>query len=333
MPALPPPSDDVSALGVLGFDAAQEAQYRVVLRHSGSTVGELAALVGLTPAAFREQVALFAGAGLVDVHNDVVLALPPAQSIARLVSDEGRRLRHRAEQLEAVRGLVPTLSAEHQTAAAPKGEEVTVEMLDDADVAQAIRSLSIASTGDLLWLRPDQWKIAPGIELDDWVKGLVRAGRRSRAIYPARVLEEAPDMIRARSEAGEHVRILAEVPCRLAIMGSSAALITEEFGVPTGRRLVIRHDSLIGSLTLLFECLWERAMAVPGLDGQRYDEGASDRRLLLGQLAGGAKDEQIARALGLSVRTVRRRVAELLDELEAESRFQAGVEAVRRGWM
>ena len=78
---------------MLGFDAAQEAQYRVVLRHSGSTVGELAALVGLTPAAFREQVALFAGAGLVDVHDDVVLALPPAQSIARLVSDEGRRLR------------------------------------------------------------------------------------------------------------------------------------------------------------------------------------------------------------------------------------------------
>ena len=74
-------------------------------------------------------------------------------------------------------------------------------------------------------------------------------------------------------------------------------------------------------------------MAVPGLDGAAVRRGASDRRLLLGQLAGGAKDEQIARALGLSVRTVRRRVAELLDELGADSRFQAGVEAVRRGWI
>jgi DNA-binding NarL/FixJ family response regulator len=69
------------------------------------------------------------------------------------------------------------------------------------------------------------------------------------------------------------------------------------------------------------------------MDGQRYDVGASDQRLLLSQLAGGAKDEQIARALGLSVRTVRRRVAELLVELGADSRFQAGVEAVRRGWI
>ena len=46
---------------------------------------------------------------------------------------------------------------------------------------------------------------------------------------------------------------------------------------------------------------------MPGLG--RGDAGPDDRRLLLSQLAGGAKDEQIARALGLSVRTVRRRVA------------------------
>ena len=323
----------MSTLGVLGFTAAQEELYRVVLRNSGATVQELAALVSTTAEAVRDQAALFAGAGVLDVHDDVVVALPPDEAIAGLVDEEGRRLRARAEQLEAVRELLPTLSAEHLTASAPKGEEVVIERIDGGDVAQLVRSLSVASTGDLLWLRPDQWRLTLAPEIDDWVKELMRTGRRSRAIYPARVLEEAPEVIRARAEAGEHVRILAEVPCRLAVMGRSAALITEEFGVPTVRRLVIRQPALIASLTLMFEGLWEKAMSVPGLDGQRPDEGASDRRLLLGQLAGGAKDEQIARALGLSVRTVRRRVAELLDELGAESRFQAGVEAVRRGWM
>ena len=37
--------------------------------------------------------------------------------------------------------------------------------------------------------------------------------------------------------------------------------------------------------------------------------------------------------LGLSLRTVRRRVADLMTELGADSRFQAGVEAARRGWL
>jgi DNA-binding Lrp family transcriptional regulator len=333
MTSLPLSSDEMSTLGVLGFSAGQEEIYRLLLRNSGSTLAELGALVGLAPEELRDQVARFAGAGVVDLRGDVVLARPPAEAISRLVNEETRRLQSRGSQLEAVRRMLPSLSAEHLTASAPKGQPVTLEVIDGGDIAQLVRSLSAASTGDLLWLRPDQWKLPEGIQVDDWVKDLMRTGRRSRAIYPARVLEEAPDMIRSRAEAGEHVRILAEVPCRLAIMGSSAALVTERFGKPSDRRLVIRQHSLIGSLTLLFESLWEKAMAVPGLDGQRYTEGVSDQRLLLGQLAGGAKDEQIARALGLSVRTVRRRVAELLEELGADSRFQAGVEAVRRGWI
>ena len=112
------------------------------------------------------------------------------------------------------------------------------------------------------------------------------------------------------------MRVLAEVPSRLAIMGTSAVLVPELFGQDAGRRLVVRQPALIAALTLLFEALWERAMAVPGLDGTaRADDRTSDRRLLLDQLAAGAKDEQIARTLGLSLRTVRRRVADLLDEL------------------
>ena len=41
----------------------------------------------------------------------------------------------------------------------------------------------------------------------------------------------------------------------------------------------------------------------------------------------------IARKLGISLRTVRRRMAELMSDLGADTRFQAGVEAVRRGWL
>ena len=87
------------------------------------------------------------------------------------------------------------------------------------------------------------------------------------------------------------------------------------------------------ALTLLLVGVWETAWPVPGLAGRPYDAGTGGQRLLLSQLAGGAKDEQIARAMGLSVRTVRRRVADLLDELGVSSRFQAGAEAVRRGWL
>ena len=54
---------------------------------------------------------------------------------------------------------------------------------------------------------------------------------------------------------------------------------------------------------------------------------------LLALMAAGLKDEVVARQLGLSLRTVRRRIARLMDELGADTRFQAGIEAARRGWL
>jgi DNA-binding NarL/FixJ family response regulator len=93
----------------------------------------------------------------------------------------------------------------------------------------------------------------------------------------------------------------------------------------------VRQPALVGALTLLFETYWDQAVALPDLDTRR--PRVDIRGSLLRQLAAGAKDEQIARTLGLSLRTVRRRVAELLIELGVDTRFQAGVEAVRRGWL
>ena len=325
---------DGSPLSVLGFTKKQEQLYRLVLRNSGETLSRLAEILGQPVAVLREELAVFTKAGLVDIRADIVTTGAPDEALGRLISEETQRLQTVNDQLESLRGLLPSLTADHHASQVPVGEPVNIEVLERGDVIEVVRSLSAASTGDLMWLRPDQWRLADGYEIDDWVKGLMRSGRRSRALYPARVLEEAPEVIRSRAEAGEHVRILASVPSRAAIMGTTVALMPERWGVNSGRRLVIRQEGIVSALTLLFNLLWDRAMPVPGLDGQLpgADRG-SDRRLLLDQLAGGAKDEQIDRALGLSLRTVRRRVAEILDELGVESRFQAGVEAVRRGWI
>jgi hypothetical protein len=323
-----------SPLTVLGFTADQENLYRFLLRNSGQRLPRLAEMLGRPADTLREQVAGLVASGLVDISGDTVLTSAPDQALGRLISDETRRLQSVADQLESLRNMLPSLTADHLSAHAPMGEPVTIEVVAGGDVVELIRSLSVTSTGDLMWLRPDQWRLDASRDIDDWVTDLVRSGRRSRAIYPARVLEEAPHVVRSRAAAGEHVRILAAVPSRVAIMGTSAVLMSERWGEGSERRLVVRQSAMVDAVTLLFESLWDRAMSVPGLDGQiESPNRANDRRLLLDQLAGGAKDEQIARALGLSLRTVRRRVADILEELGVDSRFQAGVEAVRRGWL
>jgi DNA-binding NarL/FixJ family response regulator len=58
-----------------------------------------------------------------------------------------------------------------------------------------------------------------------------------------------------------------------------------------------------------------------------------DESALLGLLAAGLTDGAIARHLGTHPRTVQRRVRDLLDRLGAGTRFQAGIQAARRGWL
>ncbi|MFE3902834.1 helix-turn-helix transcriptional regulator [Streptomyces sp. NPDC059153] len=56
-------------------------------------------------------------------------------------------------------------------------------------------------------------------------------------------------------------------------------------------------------------------------------------RQLLSYLSAGLTDESIARELGVSYRTVTRRIARLQEMLGARTRFQLGVQAGRRGWL
>ena len=47
----------------------------------------------------------------------------------------------------------------------------------------------------------------------------------------------------------------------------------------------------------------------------------------------GRQDKEVATALGVSERTVERRVARLMARLETRSRFAAGVQAAKSNWL
>jgi DNA-binding CsgD family transcriptional regulator len=205
------------------------------------------------------------------------------------------------------------------------------ELTSGGNPLRLLTHIIAESRGDLLWLRPDAWRMPRESAMVEVISAAVASGRRSRAIYPVVAMREAPEVLRARADAGEQVRLLSDLPTRLMVIGTTHAVVPEPLGFADEPRLLVRQRALVEALTLLFELLWERAAPVPELEGA---EARPDlRRFILQMLAAGRKDEQIARSLGLSLRTVRRRVADLMADLGCDSRFQAGVEAARRGWI
>jgi DNA-binding transcriptional ArsR family regulator len=315
--------------------APRERQvYRFVLRRSSVSRDRLPDALGLPPGDLGVALARLEEAGLVRCGSEMVTAVAPDQFLAAFVDQERARLDETGSRLAMLRGMLPALISDHQAELGADGGSVAIQVAEYDQVVPLLRAIASSSEGDLLWLRPDQWRLTAGRQIDEWVRELVSAGRESRVIYPARVLEEAPEVVQARADAGEHVRVLAGVPARMAVLGTSAVVLHETWQARSGRLVVLRQEAVVSALTLLFDQLWDQALNVPGFGGRAEDPGKEGaKRLLLEQLVRGVKDEQISRALGVSLRTVRRRVAELMDELGADSRFQAGVEAVRRGWV
>ncbi|MFD0634253.1 LuxR C-terminal-related transcriptional regulator [Catenulispora yoronensis] len=136
------------------------------------------------------------------------------------------------------------------------------------------------------------------------------------------------------AEHGAQVRTTAVGPQRLLIADRAAAVVPIDPDQPWGGRVHTTDPGIVAQLVALFEQIW--AGAAP-LDAPRPVESAtgltSTERAILHMLAGGATDEAVAKKLGVSGRTVRRIMADLMDRLDAESRFEAGIKAAKNGWL
>lgn len=324
------PMARTSRLRVFGVGPQAEQTYRLVLRHGESTFESIADLVGRPLNEVRRELDQLSQLRLVRVADNVARPAPPDLALGRLVSEHQERLHAEDQALSQVRASISQYILDHESGQDGAWDPVLVDAIDVGDLIGTMETLVHNSRGPLRFMRPDQWALPSGLRMDAIVMEALEAGRTSLTIYPDVVREDVPESVQARAAAGEEVRVLPHVPARLAIFGTDAAILAEHFDRTEGRRLVVRHHALVRSLIDLFDLHWSRGIAVAGLGAPAVTD---DNRQLLAMLADGAKDEQMARALGLSLRTVRRRVAALQNELGVRSRFQAGVESVRRGWV
>lgn len=325
-----------SVLTALGFAPAVDRLYQQVRTHSGRQLSRIAAATLRTPGELLEDLDPLVRAGIVHLDGDELVVEPPAEALRIMVAAQAANAERTLQRLEGLTEAVALLSDEahvglddHDQTVPIDGEVVTAS--DPTRIYATVRDLVRHSRGDLLWLRPDQWRGPNEAKMAELVEDALRqGGRTSRAIYPLHATREAPGVLAARVAAGEQVRLLPEVPSRMLVIGDTHVLLPDRLGYADIPLVVVRQTAVVEAAAQWFERLWERA-AVPATG--RPEARRDLRRFLLQQLADGAHDEQIARNLGISLRTVRRRVADLMLELGADTRFQAGVEATRRGWL
>lgn len=326
----PPPESVISALG---FGKAADRAYHQVLPQSGRELVSVAQSVLRTPEELMRDLAPLVEKGIVTCEDSRIFALTPGEAVARLVTLSAESAAFAHARLDAVARALPYLTATTVRPADGEVEDVHPvdgEISSGGNPVHLLASLIGESKGDLLWLRPDQFRKPREDAMAQIVGEQIAQGRRSRAIYPVRALTEAPETLALRASVGEEIRLLPQLPTRMIVIGTTHVVLPEPLGFVDEPRSLVRQRGWVEAMTLWFESMWDKASPLSTTSGR----GAGDlRTFLLQQLASGAQDEQIARRLGVSLRTVRRRVADLMSDLGADSRFQAGVEAAKRGWI
>lgn len=161
----------------------------------------------------------------------------------------------------------------------------------------------------------------------------VAAGVEFRMLYDA---QHAADhwgsySIEQSVLAGEQARVRQTVPLKMMHVDDLVALISiDQSGSQGG--LHIESPAILRLLAEWFDAMWV-APDTTVIGGQGPEELTPVRRKVLTLLAAGLTDESIANHTGTAVRTVRRHISAILEILQVDSRFAAGVAAAKRGWL
>ncbi|WP_034094924.1 hypothetical protein, partial [Streptacidiphilus albus] len=150
-----------------------------------------------------------------------------------------------------------------------------------------------------------------------------------RLLFPSGLLgdEDAMARLQQLADHGAQVRLS---PCDLptmAVYDNTAAVLA------AGEDLtIVLGTGPVRALKMLHAAVWNQAVDLTALAQARIDWSEEDNMArTLRTLGQGYTDARASRELGMSVRTYRRYVAELMNRLQATSRFQAGVRASRSG--
>lgn len=320
-------------LGDLGLSQQDEDVYRVMLEHPQFGVADLAAHLGIPPEAIRATLDNLADLALVMATAAGPRAVSPQAGLMSLLARAEAEVASRQRQVEATRVAIATITSTY----AYRRDEPESVRLDGIDVVRArLAQLARETKRECLSFTTGGAQHPETIAAEKPLNQLaLERGISIRNIYQESFRNDPATLAHARwmAELGSHSRTVPMLPMRMVITDQEVALVPIDPANPLLGALELRSPGVVVGLVALFEQMWTSGTPFGG-PALHDDHGLAPlERDLLRLLAAGHTDETAARKLAVSVRSVQRMMTVLTKRLNAASRFQAGVEANRRGWV
>lgn len=317
-----------TSLDVLGIDAAEESAYRALLRQPAALPAELAGALRVSAARVRALLNSLSAKGLVIVSQQRprrFRAVPPAIALDALVQRQSDALaRAGAAAAALVEEFRPTIFRVD-----PRPD--AIEVLDSEErVRRAIAEVQRSARTECLCLDKPPYVTGPPHTVDpSEIEGLAR-GVAYRTLIDVEAFDAhgVLERVQACRDAGAQIRVASGLSLKLLIADDHTGLIPMSLQELGGPVLLLRASSLLEALRDYFNLLWRQSaplsLSACAAEVAGARAAADTEQQLLTRLTAGSNDKAIAAALGVSPRTLDRRIDALMNRLGARTRFQAG---------
>lgn len=310
----------------LGISAEAEALYVVLAPLASATIGELVHLAQASPEQVNRNIHRLHELGLaVELADGLWRALP--------LSDVARALRaQRLSELEMASIAAESLESHLLAASQSQSDEVRIFVGRESIISVNNELCGNAKNEICVFDKPPYVEDL-GITEEELSDDAPEWQALERGVTMRSIYHPGFDAARLRellmfAAQGEQSRT-APVPMKLIIVDAQAALIPSMPSYNPGHEMrvsLVRHPLIVESLQWLFDAVWDTA--IPIVAGTHL-ENDPRRQMLISLLMSGSTDTAIANQLGINVRSVRRWIAELMDELGVTTRLQLGAALVR----
>ncbi|MFC4021743.1 helix-turn-helix domain-containing protein [Micromonospora sp. GCM10011542] len=316
-----------------GLTTAEESAYLGLLRQGSATVDQLARRTGRPTTQISRAVAGLHRKGMVHrtpPPHGLVVPVPPDEAIEQLIQRQHT-------ELDRVREAAHALAAQTRDRTAGRRTGELIEIVQgQASVQRAFDRVQRVAKATMRML------VAPPYAAAEQVNGVqMERGREItyRVVYTINALADPATLAAAGKHVrnGEIARLAPSVPTKLAVADRTLALLPLVLTDAAQDAAVLVHPcALLDALVALFEGVWSTAspLGLSGAGGVTARGEISDEdRKLLSLLVAGMTDETAGARLGMSRRTIVRRVQHLMETAGAQSRLQLGWRARERGWL
>lgn len=329
-----------ASLAGLGLGKRTEAVYRAMIRGLRWSIDELVEETGLSKSVVQAGLDELASFSLIRPSGEepgAIVVVKPSVALAELITARQREIFGRQQKLAECRVAMSDIIAEFEQEHSGSGEGGSIEYLRGMDSVRVyLEEISKQIETEVLALIPKASLTAESMAASQALDArIAERGVSIRTIYLDSVRNHTATRRYAAwlNECGGEVRTHPVLPMRIILVDRKIAVLPIDPEDSAKGALVLRERSAVAALLALFTQIWEAARPL-GTAELPDDHGlVPQERELLRLLAQGMTDEAASKQLAISVRSVRRLMSDIMDRLNARSRFEAGLRAAERGWL